>query len=159
MLYRDLIDAGEPFLTNAKGFKDVRLDLDSLIATHHRGVTIGEIVAQQLPHSSLGDIETNLSILLAQDFSAEFTKRLKAEDATIGGEAFQTTLRRMVVYTFQQRHIYCHELATTVVPRRYEFSTAIKVFRVFLILLNDHADAAIVNAVDSARQQMESLFP
>src|SRR5689334_7105415 len=31
MLYRDLIDSGEPFLTRAKGFRDARFDFDSII--------------------------------------------------------------------------------------------------------------------------------
>ena len=146
MLYRDLIDSGEPFLSNAKGFKEVRLDLDALIATHQRAVTIGEIVAQQLSHSSLGDIESHLSVILGQDFPAEFTKRLIAEDASIGGEVFQKQLRRLVVYTFRQRHIYCHELATTVAPRQYELRTMIKAFRVFIRLIEEHARANNNNA-------------
>ncbi|HEY5753707.1 MAG TPA: hypothetical protein VIT21_11205 [Chthoniobacterales bacterium] len=145
MLYRDLIDSGDPFLSNAKSFKDIRFDLEALVATHQRLATIGEIVAQQLSHSSLGDMESHLSVVLGQDFPAEFSKRLKAEDATIGGEVFQTQLRRLIVYTFRQRHIYCHELATRVSPRQYELRTMIKAFRVFIRLIDEHATATINN--------------
>jgi hypothetical protein len=140
MLYRDLIDSGDPFLSNAKSF-DIRLDLNTLIATHQRSVTIGEIIAHQLPHSSLGDIESHLSIILGQNFPTEFTKRLKAEDAIIGGEIFEKQLRRFIVYTFKQRHIYCHELATTVFPRQYEPQTLIKAFRVFIRFIDEHVSA------------------
>jgi len=142
MLYRDLIDSGEPFLSNAKQFKDVRLDIDALIATHSRAVTVGEIISHQLSHNNLGDIESNLSLLLAQDFPAEFTKRLQNEDLLSGHTIFSTHLRRQLVYTFRQRHIYCHELATTVYPRRYETETSIKVFRVFFHLLEEHISEA-----------------
>jgi hypothetical protein len=99
MLYRDLIDGGEPFASSARGLRDVKFDIDSLIGVRHRSVTIGELIAHQLPHSSMSQIDSHMSTLLSQDFPSEFAKRIRAEDASIGGATFQTRA--------------CYDLATT----------------------------------------------
>ncbi len=138
MLYRDLIDSGDPFLTNATGFKDIRIDISTLLATSSRTISVGEFIASQLPHNNLAQIEAHLSMLLDQNFSAEFTKRLQREDAIDGQTLFQTHLRQMVIDTFRERHVYCHELASRVLPRAYTVSTYIKVFRVFVELVEEH---------------------
>lgn len=90
MLYRDLIDSGEPFLSNAKNFRDIRASLDALIETRKKTLSLGEFIAEQLSHNSLGQIESNLGILLGQDFGFEFTRRLKQDDAAAGHTVFQT---------------------------------------------------------------------
>ena len=138
MLYRDLIDSGEPYLSAAGNFRDVKLDITSLVGAQKRSITLGDLISHQLGHSSLGDIESNLSILLNQDFSIEFTKRLKNEDGGDPKAIFEKQLRRLIVYIFSQRHIYCHELATTVSPRKYELETSIKAFRVYISLIEMH---------------------
>jgi hypothetical protein len=143
MLYRDLIDSGEPFLSRAKSLRDIKLDIDSLIGVHQRSVTIGELISQQLPHSSMAHIDAHMSMLLSQDFPKEFQKRVRAEDATIGGTTFQTHMRRLLEEIFRQRHVYCHELATTVRPRLKEVSRFIKVFRVFVQMIEEHVQDSI----------------
>jgi hypothetical protein len=70
MLYSELIDSGEPFLSNARGFRDVKFDLDSLVGVRQRSVSIGELIANQLPHSSMSHIDSHMSTLLNQDFEA-----------------------------------------------------------------------------------------
>jgi hypothetical protein len=140
MLYRDLIDSGEPFLTNAKGLRDVKLDIDSLIGVGLRSVTIGELISHQLRHSSMSHIDAHMSTLLNQDFPKEFTDRIRKEDADMGQTIFQTHMRRLLDEIFRQRHVYCHELATTSRPRLWEASTFLKLFRVFLQMVEEHVE-------------------
>jgi len=140
MLYRDLIDSGEPFSSNAIGFKDVKPDIGALLATSRRTISVGEFIASQLPHNNLGQIEEHLSTLLAQDFSAEFTKRLVREDTAVGQKIFQTHLRRFIIETFRDRHIFCHELASRVRLQAGSLETSISVFRVFVHLVEEHVN-------------------
>ena len=140
ILYRDLIDSGEPFCTNAANLRDINIDVATLLATSRRTVSVGEFIAAQLPHSNLGQVEKNLSILLDQDFSAEFTKRLQGEDAAAGHKVFQTHLRSLIVETFRERHIFCHELASRVRPQTEKILTSIKVFRVFIEMIEEHVN-------------------
>jgi hypothetical protein len=75
-----------------------------------------------------------------QDFSGEFTKRLRAEDAAAGHSVFQAHLRRFIVDTFRERHTFCHELASRVRPKAGKILTSIKVFRVFIELIEEHVN-------------------
>ncbi len=125
---------------NATNFKDVKIDVATLLATSRRTISVGEFIAAQLPHSNLGQVEENLSILLGQDFSAEFTKRLRAEDVAAGHKMFQTHLRRYIVDTFRERHIFCHELASRVRPQANKILTSITVFRVFIEMVEEHVN-------------------
>ena len=143
MLYRDLIDSGEPFLTNAKGFRDAKFDFDTIIALQRRSLSIGELISHQLPFSSMAHIDAQLSTLLAEDFPHEFASRLRREDESIGGTVFQTHMRRLLEELFRQRHVYCHELASTIKPKSIEASTFIKLLRVFLQLVEEHVAARI----------------
>jgi len=138
MLYRDLIDSGEPYLARASQFRDIRIDCETLVATASKRVSVGELIAHQLPHNNLGHIEAHLSILLAEDFSAQFQKYLVREDAIDGHTVFQTYLRRYVIDTFKQRHIFCHELATAVAPNRDQIHSALQLFRLFIHMVEEH---------------------
>jgi hypothetical protein len=138
MLYRDLIDSGEPYLSRAAQFKDIRIDSESLVATASKRVSVGEFIAHQLPLSNFWYIESHLSILLDEDFPAEFEKYLIREDATGGHRVFQTHLRRVVVDTFRQRHIFCNELATVVTAKRAEIDNGLQIFRVFIHMIEEH---------------------
>jgi hypothetical protein len=131
MLYRDLIDKGEPFLGRLAQFKDLRIDSAALIATASKRVSVGELVSHQLSHNNLSDIESNLSVLLGEDFPVEFEKDLVQEDAAGGHKVFQRYLRRFVVDTFKQRHIFCHELATVFSPKRDQIHSSCS-FSVYL---------------------------
>jgi hypothetical protein len=69
MVIKDLIDAGEPYLTNAeKPASSLKLDFSLLRAVHGRTITVGELVAHSVRLSRLEHIETVLSGLLAKGF-------------------------------------------------------------------------------------------
>ena len=47
MAIKDLIDAGEPYLSNAeKPASSIKLDFSVLRAVHGKTITVGELVAQ-----------------------------------------------------------------------------------------------------------------
>jgi hypothetical protein len=137
-LYRDLIDSGDPYLRNATSLKYVRFDFASAAAMANRGVTLGEIVAQQLPHNNLTDIEANMSALLNEDFGQTFRDRILREDATQSQTTFQRWMRRIIDSIFEVRHIYCHELATKRPPLIHEGRMCISIVRVFLQMVEEH---------------------
>jgi hypothetical protein len=62
MAIKDLIDAGEPFLSNAeKPASSLKLDFSVLRAVHGKAITVGELVAHAVPLSRLEHIESALS--------------------------------------------------------------------------------------------------
>ena len=138
MLYRDLINLGEPYLPRITEFKDLRIDSAALIATASKHVSVGELIAHQLSHNNLSDIEFNLSTLLNEDFRAEFDKDLVREDTEGGHRLFQTFLRRFVADTFKQRHIFCHELATIFLPKYLTIDKSLRLFWIFLVMIEEH---------------------
>jgi hypothetical protein len=146
MLCRDLIDRGPPFVARAAKLKDVAVSLDSIAAISSRKATIGEIIAHQLRHSRRDHIHQALSVLLDQDFNAEFQKRLDSEDPI-----FPLRLLQLVDWLYDQRHIYCHEIAALTRPKLYAIETAVKMAAVYLILLEEH-----VSPMLSRRQSFES---
>ncbi len=69
MAIKDLIDAGEPFLTNAeKPASCLKLDFSVLLANHGQAITVGELVAHGVSLSRLEHIESALSNLLGAGF-------------------------------------------------------------------------------------------
>jgi hypothetical protein len=140
MLYKDLIDSGEPYVSRAAHFKEIKIDSEALVATASKRISVGELIAHQLPHNN-GHIESHLSILLDEDFPAEFQKDLVREDMAGGHKVFQTYLKRFVVDAFRQRHVFCHELATAVTPKRSGIDNALQIFRVFVHMIEEHVAA------------------
>jgi hypothetical protein len=138
MLCRDLIDRGAPFVTRVAKLKDVVVSLDSLAAIHSHKATIGEVIAHQLQHSRRDHIHQALSVLLDQDFNAEFQKRLDSEDPI-----FPLQLLRFVDWLYEQRHIYCHEIAAVTRPKLYAIEAAVKMAAVYLILVEEHVSTIL----------------
>lgn len=95
-----LIDSGRPFLQNAGGFKDVRLTLDSLLSTHAKRVTVGELIVHGLKVSSIEDIDRMMSTILDRPFLATLKKQGLENEAIAA-----------ISEVFRKRHIVAHELA------------------------------------------------
>ena len=116
---KELIDAGEPFLTNAeKPASVLKIDFAVVRAIHGKTVTVGELVGHSVPISRLDHIESSLSSLFGSSFLTQMrtiTDRwahevrgapnapiLSAPDEVFAG----------VKRTFEMRHIICHEIAS-----------------------------------------------
>ena len=120
---KQIIDFGSPYLERSeKLLSNGKFDFESIKARHGKQITLGELVAHQIPISNLDRVCSHLSALMGKDFLQELRQVhdrwayevkkqpkepiLKDPDAVYAG----------VAKTFELRHIICHELAT-----RYEF--------------------------------------
>lgn len=119
MAIKELIDAGEPYLSNAeKPASALKLDFSVLRAVHGKTITVGELVAHGIQLSRLHDIEAVLSSLLGKGFldSLRTTKDRWAHE--VMGEPDLPILSEPdqvfsdVARTFELRHIICHEIAS-----------------------------------------------
>ncbi|MDH3062310.1 lysozyme inhibitor LprI family protein [Achromobacter insolitus] len=119
MVVTDLIDSGEPFLSNAeKPASGIKLDFSVLRAVHGKSVTVGELVAHNLQLSRLEQVESTMSSLLGGDFKsglsiikdrwAHEVKGLPTEPILSDPNQVYADVRR----TFELRHIICHEIAS-----------------------------------------------
>lgn len=119
MVIRDLIDSGEPYLTNAeKATSNLKPDFAVMRAVHGRKITIGELVSHGIPISRLEHVDGTLSALLGTNFLSKlrltvdrWAHEVKGEPATpILSNPDQTFTD--VSRTFELRHVICHEIAS-----------------------------------------------
>lgn len=117
----EVIDFGKPYSDNIATFnqsKNIRLDFEVVAAIQKKTLTVGEFVAHILPFNNLDDINSNLSILIGEDFLKQlksFRKKSIFDDANIINETFHTKTAEIiesVKQTYELRHIFCHEFAT-----------------------------------------------
>lgn len=119
MAIKDLIDAGEPFLTNAeKPASSLKLDFAVLRAVHGKTITVGELVAHGIQLSRLDHLEAALSNLLGTGFLqalrtttdrwAQEVKGIPATPILVKPDQVFADVAR----TFELRHIICHEIAS-----------------------------------------------
>ena len=125
MAIKDLVDAGDPYLSNAeRPASAAKLDFSIIKAIHGQANTVGELVAHVIPLSRLDHIESALTGLIGTPFLQALrttTDRLALE---IRGEPSSPILADPdqvffdVKRTFELRHIICHEIASA-----YEIGT------------------------------------
>ena len=114
LVYRDLINFGDPYLRNAAQFKDLSLGHEAIYAIHERQASVGEIIAHELAHNSLGDITRNMDALTGTDFKSAVEE--DSRDKLVASATARLELSwvsQFVVRTFELRHIFCHEPATS----------------------------------------------
>ncbi len=119
MAIKDLIDTGEPYLSNAeKPASSVKLDFSLLRAVYGKTVTVGEIVSHGVPLSSLKHIQAVFSSLLESDFLNGLRTVSDRWAHEVKGEPVTPILKNPddvfadVAKTFKLRHIICHEIAS-----------------------------------------------
>lgn len=119
MVIKDLIDSGEPYLTNAeKPASSIRLDFSVLRAVHGKAITVGELVAHGVQISRLEHINVTLSTILDTGFLKGLENVVDRWAHEIKGEAVAPILENPndvfadVARTFELRHIICHEIAS-----------------------------------------------
>lgn len=126
LVYRDLIDFGDPYLRNAANFKDLSLGHEAIYAIHGRRTTIGEVIAHQLSHNSLGDITKNMDALSGGDLAAAVQHELDRQTQHAKEPTMAPWVSRYVARTFELRHIFCHELATSFTPDPREIDSCLR---------------------------------
>lgn len=122
MLFADLINFGKPYSDRTSEFKDIKFNIDDVIAIHARKVSLGEYIAHLLPLNGIQDINYCMSTILSEDFLHTFRSSPASEwNPTAIGELFPNLIPE-VESLFHLRHLYCHELAPkiSVQPRKVE---------------------------------------
>lgn len=116
---KELIDSGEPFLSNAeKEFADTKINLAIFKAIHGKKITFGEFISHTLSFSSLEEINKKLSALTNIDFLEKVKtvhNRFDVEVRQLTKVSIIKDSDRTISNTrklFEIRHIICHELAT-----------------------------------------------
>lgn len=119
MAIKDLVDSGEPYLTNAeKPASSLKLDFSLLRAVHGKAVTVGELVAHGVQLSRLEHIEAVFSSLLGKGFLQALRTTTDRWAHEVKGEPATPILAKPdcvfadVARTFELRHIICHEIAS-----------------------------------------------
>lgn len=119
MAITDLIDAGEPYLSNAeKPASSIKLDFSVLRAVHGKTITVGELVAHGVQLSRLEHLESVLSNLLGTGFLQALRTTTDRWAHETKGEPVAPILAKPdqvfadVARTFELRHIICHEIAS-----------------------------------------------
>lgn len=116
---RELIDAGEPYLTNAeRPASSMKLDFMVVRAIHGKTVTVGELVGHSVPLSRLDHIESSMSSLLGTSFFDRMGTITNRWDHEVRGAPANPILADPdsvfagVAKAFELRHIICHEIAS-----------------------------------------------
>jgi len=94
---------------------------------------VGEIIAHQLPHNNLGDITRNMDALTGGNLLEAVQRELDAQTQHAKERTIEASwVPQFVVRTFELRHIFCHELATTFAVRLEEIDRCFRATFAFL---------------------------
>lgn len=138
---KELIDSGKPYSENVISFnqsKNVKFDFDIVSAIQTKKVTIGDFISHILPLNNFEDINSDLSILIGNDFT-KMIKTFKDEsffesnkDNSILFIENSDQIIKDIKRTFELRNIFCHEFATNIKIDKDEFLRLFKNAKIFL---------------------------
>ncbi|MBX3621278.1 MAG: DUF1311 domain-containing protein [Rhizobacter sp.] len=116
---KELVDAGEPYITNAeRPASSIKLDFTLIRAVHGKAVTVGELVGHSVPLSRLDHIESTMSSLLGVSFLDRMRTIADRWKHEVRGAEEKPILSNPdevfsdVAKAFELRHIICHEIAS-----------------------------------------------
>lgn len=118
MAIKQLIDIGDPYLTNAKEyFQKSNLSFEILYALHGKTITIGDLVSHSISINNLSQIMSFMEKILDENFKEALSavkdrwevEVEKQPEKPILSDAHETF--KFVTRTFELRHIFCHEVA------------------------------------------------
>lgn len=132
----DLIDGNSGYRRNAEAFRELKYEVRDILAVQGKYLTGGELVAHMLPMNMLSDVSGALTVIIGEDFDEQFKRvRINPEAApnpvTFGAEA--GSIFQDVEKTFELRHIFSHELATSVRVSVQQYENC--VYSVFMYLV------------------------
>ncbi len=119
MAIQELIDSGEPYLSNAQAIANAtRINFEVLRAVHGKAVTVGEIVSHSIQLSRLDQLNGVMSTLIGEEFLTSLrgvTDRWRHEVMREPKSPVLSDPEKVfaqVARTFDLRHIICHEIAS-----------------------------------------------
>lgn len=146
MAIKDLIDAGEPYLTNSEKLaSSLKLDFSLLRAVHGKTITVGELVAHGVKLSGLEYVEAAISSVLGKGFLDSLRETVDRWEHEVMGKPSVPILSKPdevfadVAKTFELRHVICHEIASAY---EIEFEEVARCFKSCVVFLKA-ADAFI----------------
>lgn len=139
MTCQEIVDAGEPYLTNAERLaSSFRLDYSALRALHGRSVSIGELVAHSVPLSRLDHVDSAMSTLVGFPFLDKLRTISNRWAHEVRGEPAAPMLANpkeiygLVARAFELRHIVCHEIASAYSIEHEEVASSFEACLIFL---------------------------
>ena len=144
---KELIDFGDRFSENTIHFnqaKNVKFEFEIINAIHKKSVTIGEFVSHILPCNNLEDINSNLSILIGENFLNEikkFRRETTFESVIENQNRFHANCSEVIgdiKKTFELRHIFCHEFGNNVKVSSEDIFRCFKNSKIFLGHVNEY---------------------
>ncbi len=139
LLIKELIDAGEPYFTNAaKLATTTKFDFEALGAFQGKKVSIGEFIAHDVSLNRLDQLNTVISTLTGRDFLAELRTVSDRWEHEIEGKpkvpimATPDEVYAAVSEAFRIRHIICHEFSTNADFKLEDIETAYSGTVIFL---------------------------
>lgn len=131
----ELVDAGPPFIENARKLmhvRELRFDLDLLGAVHGRRVSIGELIAHLVPLNGLEQIDSILSTLAGKEFLTSLRSVTSRWDTEVERKPAEPIIRdpdtvfKHIAETFRLRHIYAHEIVGIEGTERADIAAALE---------------------------------
>lgn len=119
----ELINSGTPFisrLNDLKNFKNFKIDFKVLTAIDNKLITLGEFVSYLFNFNNLEEINSCMSILLNNHFLNElrnfdqYNNYIIDEDKQKDFQTNADSILKDISKIFEMRHIFAHELATSV---------------------------------------------
>jgi hypothetical protein len=113
LVYRDLIDFGTPYRENAAQFKDIKLRIEHAVSIQSNSATLGEFITHLLQANSLQDINSNMSVLIGEDYLGRLKRTrfsVLGDRMTLTEKGLEGRLFRDIEGLFRLRHILCHEV-------------------------------------------------
>jgi len=119
LVFRDLIDHGEPFRGRLSKFKDIHFGIEHVVAIQNGQVTLGEFVSHLLPTNGLDDLNYSMSILIGSPFldavkSAKVPYYPEEPPFSLEDEGLSDFVMKDMMLLFEQRHLFAHELTAKV---------------------------------------------
>lgn len=144
MSIKELIDAGEPYLSNAeRPANGLKFDFSLMKAINGKSITLGELIAHGTPLSRLEHIEGIMSTLIGTSFLSALRTVVDRWEHEIEGKPATPILQdpdtvfKAVKRTFELRHIICHEIASGYVIQNDEISQCLDSCVLFLKAANE----------------------
>ena len=143
MAVKELIDHGEPYLSNAEPlFSKDQYDYDTLKNMHGQVITIGDLVSHHIKISDLSHIVRIMSDLMGCNFKKKLSRVIDRWDVEVKRNPnvpiiadIEITFRH-VAETFRLRHIFCHEIASGVTVIKEDIDKCVEHTLLFLRAYN-----------------------
>jgi len=137
--FQELIDAGEPFLSNvSKLAASIKLDIAMFRDIHKKRLTIGELIAHGISISRYEQLDSAASEVIGKSFSGELQTISDRWLHEVVGAPKQPMLLdtpktlAAVSRMFELRHVICHETATGLDVKHNEVAACLMECRKFL---------------------------